>query len=155
MNNSFKVFLILSVVWCMAQSPCNGEDFFFIHKSWKKIKSEDCFKLKKKEDKFPTYKCFDKDVNLNMFEPGPDWEEVDVVETCFEQNDNYKIVLKVVGKETKTKTYFHPDEKGNLLLFDPGKKKWKPLNESDCRELRKKHKPIAVPRGISELFDKI
>lgn len=147
-----KMFFILSAVWCMVQSPCSGEDVFFRHKTGKKIKS-DCIKMKRENDKFPTYKCFEKDGELNKFIPKPHWEEADISETCFEQNDNYKIVLKVIGKETKAETYFYPGKKGNMILFDPGKK-WKPLNESDCRELRKEHKPIEVPRGISELFDK-
>ncbi len=157
MYKLFKVFFILSAAWCMAQSPCNGEQVIFRHKTGKKIKSDNCFKMMKSDDKLPTYTCTDKDGESNKFDAKPDWEEADISETCFEQNDNYKIVLKVIGTETKTESYFYPGEKGNLVLFDPNKnpdKKWKPLNESDCKELRKTHKPIEVPKGISEIFDK-
>ncbi|MCP4348234.1 MAG: hypothetical protein GY795_22325 [Desulfobacterales bacterium] len=151
MYKLFKVVFILSAVLYMAQSPCSGQ-VFFRHKTGKKIKS-DCIKMMKSDDKLPTYTCSDKDGKSSNFDAEPDWEEADISETCFEQNDNYKIVLKVVGKETETESYFYPGEKGKLILFDPGKK-WKLLNKSDCKELRKERKPIEVPKGISELFGK-
>ncbi|MCP4344209.1 MAG: hypothetical protein GY795_01615 [Desulfobacterales bacterium] len=156
MYKLFRVFFILSAVLCMAQSPCSGELVVFLHKTGKKIKYDDCNKWKGVHDKFPAYECFGKDAKPTKFEPEPDWEEADISGTCFEWNDNYKIVLQIVGKKTKIKSYFYPGKKRKLVLFDPDKdpdKKWKPLNKSDCKELRKKRKSIEVPKGISEIFD--
>jgi len=83
--------------------------------------------------------------------PGQIWEEAEVTVTCFQKNDRNKIVLKVVGKETKNESYFYPDNEGKLNSFDPAQE-WKSLNESDCKELTKNRKPIEVPKGISEIF---
>lgn len=106
MHRLFGHLFILTVAFTLAPLPCDAGQVFFKHKTEKKIKSDECIKLMGIHDKFPTYKCFDKNGELKLFDPKPDWEEADISEICFEKNDTYKIVLKAVGKETKTESRF-------------------------------------------------
>ncbi len=136
------LFLITTVM------PCIAEPVHFRHKTSGAVKTN-CVKIQGKHDKYPICKCFDKEGELQPFDPGTEWEEAELREVCFRHTvrDTIKSnCLEILGKDSNTQSFGCFDKRKNLKLFEPGTK-WKKI-EGDHPDCKKARKRADVPRNF-------
>jgi len=154
MNHTLiKPAFILPVILMMMASPCLAiEKVAFRHKTEHTLKT-DCRKTQGRHNSFPTYFCYDTAGNLKPFDPGNQWEQVQITQICFQnkRHDNIRVCLKIRGPQDKTDSYACMRTKGVLTAFQPDKTKWKLIDASDhrCQPLLKK---ADVPRNATIIF---
>ena len=155
-SSKIKKVITLQMIFFLATLPCMAwEKVSFRHKTADPPKLNiECRKIQGKNDKYPIYKCYDKEGNSEAFDPNNEWEEVTIENVCFrhKDRDNIRACTKFQGIQDKIEHVGCTDAKGNLQIFSPDPKKWEEL-EADNPDCKPHIIEMDVPRGTIELKD--